>query len=52
MPLHFDIKVYVKDALVVMQGERITINPKFRQAHRRLGQSQQLVPFTVAAYCN
>jgi hypothetical protein len=29
MPLHFDIKAYVKDALVVMQGERITINPKF-----------------------
>jgi hypothetical protein len=29
MPLHSDIKTYVKDALVVMQGERITVNPKF-----------------------
>jgi len=29
MPLHFDIDAYVEDALVVMRGERITIELKF-----------------------
>jgi predicted DNA-binding transcriptional regulator YafY len=29
MPLHFDLDAYVEDALVVMRGERITIELKF-----------------------
>lgn len=29
MPLHFDIDAYVEDALVVMRGERITVELKF-----------------------
>ena len=28
MPLHFNIEAYVEDALVVMRGKRITVNPK------------------------
>ena len=29
MPLHFDIDAYVEDALIVMRGERITVELKF-----------------------
>ena len=32
MPLHFDIEAYVEDALVVMRGERITVELKFDKA--------------------
>jgi predicted DNA-binding transcriptional regulator YafY len=32
MPLHFDIDAYVEDALVVMRGERITVELKFDKA--------------------
>lgn len=32
MPLHFDIDAYVEDALVVMRGERITIELQFDKA--------------------
>jgi predicted DNA-binding transcriptional regulator YafY len=31
MPLHFDIDAYVEDALVVMRGERITVELKFNK---------------------
>ncbi len=32
MPLHFDLEAYVEDALVVMRGERITVELKFDKA--------------------
>lgn len=32
MPLHFDIDAYVEDALVVMRGERITVELQFDKA--------------------
>ena len=32
MPLHFDIDAYVEDALVVMRGERITVELRFDKA--------------------
>lgn len=32
MPLHFDLEAYVEDALVVMRGERITVELQFDKA--------------------
>jgi predicted DNA-binding transcriptional regulator YafY len=32
LPLHFDLEAYVEDALVVMRGERITVELKFDKA--------------------
>lgn len=50
MPLHFDLDAYVEDALVVMRGERITVELKFNKqtavwAKDRIWHpSQQLTP--------
>jgi predicted DNA-binding transcriptional regulator YafY len=50
MPLHFDLEAYVEDALVVMRGERITIELKFDKAtaawvkDRTWHPTQQLTP--------
>lgn len=50
MPLHFDIDAYVEDALVVMRGERITVELRFDKAtavwvkDRIWHPSQQLTP--------
>lgn len=50
MPLHFDIDAYVEDALVVMRGERLTVELQFDKAtaawvkDRVWHPSQQLTP--------
>ena len=47
-----DIEAYVEDALVVIRGKRMTVNPKFVKHTAAWTKARQLAPFTVAAYCN
>lgn len=50
MPLHFDLEAYVEDALIVMHGERITVELQFDKAtaawvkDRTWHPSQQVTP--------
>ncbi|MEQ1795083.1 MAG: WYL domain-containing transcriptional regulator [Nitrospira sp.] len=50
LPLHFDLEAYVEDALVVMRGERITVELQFDKAtaawvkDRTWHSSQQFTP--------
>lgn len=53
-PLHFDLEAYVEDALVVMRGERITVELKFDKAtaawvkDRIWHPSQQVTPLKTS----